>query len=102
MKHAVSRIRWLSPEEGGRSTLPPRGYATVALFEGHDDVEEAWSLVVYPEEVRGREERVLVCFLVEDAPEEWLRAGSRFALTELARVVARGNVECAFEVEPVA
>ncbi len=102
MKHALSHLHWLSPEEGGRATLPPRGYATVALFEAPGGPCEAWSIVVYPQEKRSREERVLVRFLMDDAPDDRLQPGSRFTLTEGARVVARGEVECAFEVEPVA
>ena len=93
-----ARIRWLSPEEGGRPAPPvgPR-YSTVARFEKQraEWEKEAWSLVVEWQEPIDAAGWVTanVRFLVpENAPSQLLAVGSRFELMEGRRVVAQGEV----------
>jgi len=93
---AMAKICWVSPEAGGRKTLPsgPR-YSTVARFDRlRVSPEEAWSIVA---EFVGSidEERCVLAqvrFLVPQAPHELLSAGSSFELFEGSRLVARGTV----------
>ena len=96
MKQAQATLRWLSPDEGGRSE-PPTGpsYSTVARFKEQrvDWTTEAWSLVVeFEVPPNDRQMVASVRFLVEDAPEELLHAGSEFELLEGTRLVAEGTV----------
>ena len=97
MKEVKAKLRWLTPAEGGR-TRPPGGetYSTVATFEQNrrDPHCGAWSLVVRfiepPDEKLSH--YVMVRFLVDWAPEEWLESGNSFELLEGAKVVAVGQV----------
>jgi hypothetical protein len=98
-----AEIRWLRPDEGGR-TIPPKGpqYSTVARFSTQTDEQwsqEAWSLVLSLEEGLGQDlrQKARVRFLADDAiaPKEWLKPGSAFELYEGRKRVAEGRVlEC--------
>ncbi len=90
-------LRWLRPEEGGRSAPPPGPrYLTVAKFEILADKwpSEAWSIVAEWDEEQGDQlkTRARMRFLVEGAPEHLLTPGSRFELYEGRRPVACGEV----------
>lgn len=93
-QHAV--VYWVPAESGGRRSVPARGvYSTVARFE--DDQtwpHEAWSLVLHIDRSfrDGRYAHATIEFLSEDAPQNLLRAGSRFELLEGMRRVAKGVV----------
>src|SRR5438477_4122134 len=97
MKSAEAKIRWRSPEEGGRSA-PPRGptYSTVARFhhQGRDWREHAWSLVLrYIEAPNAAgSHKVAISYLSPNGPREWLKAGNRFELLEGNKIVAEGEV----------
>jgi hypothetical protein len=96
----VAKIRWLRPDEGGRSAPPHAGhYSTVARFEGQTEEDwrrEAWSLVLNllgaPDE--NCTQKAIVHFLADEqsAPTEWLQPCRRFALFEGRRKVAEGTV----------
>ena len=95
---AEAQIRWMTPEEGGRSA-PPSGlrYSTVAKFEHQSEEQwfkDAWSLVLDISGPLGedRVQTVSLSFLAEDAPEEWLATGKRFGLYEGRKKVAEGVV----------
>jgi len=90
----VAIIRWISPGNGGRITLPYSGYSAPAKFDGH---EELWSLVVtlYPQDPRqGTDPRIHwadVWFLADKAPNDWLKPGAKFTLYEGTQPVAHGE-----------
>lgn len=92
-------LTWISSENGGRKCLPTGPtYSTVARFDIQDNwPEEAWSLWIDFEEIAKLEtpQKVKIRFLL-DGPQILLSEGSRFALYEGSRVVARGEVveEC--------
>jgi hypothetical protein len=94
-----ARIRWIPPEQGGRSRPVAGGseYATVARFEAIADrwPQEAWSVVLcVPLSAAGREEMIVDIRLLapETAPQSLLASGSRFDLFEGRRRVAEGQV----------
>ncbi|HRK05969.1 MAG TPA: hypothetical protein PLW14_12840 [Chlorobiota bacterium] len=88
-------LTWNSSEDGGRKCLPTGPtYSTVARFDLQENWrEEAWSLWIDFEESPKLEtpQKVKVRFLL-DGPQILLSVGSRFALYEGSRVVARGEV----------
>jgi hypothetical protein len=91
-----ARIRFLSAEEGGRTT-PPTGpiYSTVARFNDMSDTlihDDVWSIVVTFGERSGYEMVVGIEFLSPHAPHMLLREGACFQLLEGKRVVARGEI----------
>ena len=99
-KSANARIKWLSPEAGGRKE-PPAGpiYSTVVHFE--DDTtnwpETAWSLVVELKEPpdKSLESSATIWFLAHNHPEtpdHFLRPGGRFELFEGNKLVAKGKI----------
>jgi hypothetical protein len=87
-----ARIRWLSPDEGGRPQ-PPTGeqYVTVARFEdpAGDWSTNAWSVVLSFE---GSPEEADVSFLVPEAPPHLLQSGAVFELYEGSKKVAKVSV----------
>jgi hypothetical protein len=89
-----ARIVWVSPVDGGRSSLPTgERYVTVARFpeDGERWHEEAWSVVVEASPSPAEQGNPTVGdarFLVDDAPLERLRPGRSFDLYEGARRVA--------------
>ncbi len=92
-----ARIQWLSPDMGGRRTLPSKPlYSTVACFEeaAADWSNVAWSIIAeFSEPPKLGEEMIAtIRFLASDAPVELLHPGSRFELLEGERIVARGEV----------
>ena len=87
-----ARIRWLSPDEGGRAQPPTGGqYITVARFEhpAGDWSTDAWSVVVSFE---GSREEVHVSFLAPEAPSHLLGSGAVFELYEGRKKVAEVTV----------
>lgn len=91
-----SIIRWVPESKGGRRLVPgDAAYSTVARFEDDERwPHEAWSLVVRVQRTYrdGRVTLAKVEFLVDQAPERLLGAGSRFELLEGTRRVAKGVV----------
>jgi hypothetical protein len=87
-----ARVRWLSPNEGGRAE-PPTGerYITVARFEdpAGDWSTDAWSIVLSFE---GSREEPRVSFLAPEAPSHLLRSGVVFELYEGHKKVAEVSV----------
>jgi hypothetical protein len=97
-KSVKARITWLTPDQGGRSTLPSGlRYSTVARFEsqGAEWENDAWSLVVeFTEAPRFMPSHLAqVKFLVPEGPAELLTSGNGFDLLEGSRVVARGVIQ---------
>jgi hypothetical protein len=102
-RKVVARLRWLTEEEGGRTTEPTSSrYVTVAEFDppAANWPHEAWSVVIEPVEAElaqsddgSRQVAVTLCFLMGAvAPEQALRTGVRFRLLEGKRVVADGEI----------
>jgi len=96
----LAQVRWLKPEEGGR-TAPPHGqqYSTVAKFDLQTEDEwrkDAWSLILNPMGVPDEAwtQTAWVRFLADEtkAPTNWLHPGNRFALFEGIKKVADGVV----------
>jgi hypothetical protein len=95
----LAKIRWLKPDEGGR-TAPPHGqqYSTVAKFDKQTEeawYKDAWSLVLNAQGVPDETwtQTAWVRFLAEEkAPVDWLLPGNRFALFEGSKKVAEGVV----------
>jgi len=96
----LTRVRWLKPEEGGRSTPPPgQQYSTVAKFDKQTEEawrKNAWSLVLNPLGAPDKAwtQMAWARFLTNEAtaPTDWLCPGSRFALFEGLKKVAEGVV----------
>lgn len=94
-----ARVMWLSPEEGGRNSLPDGlRYVTIGRFpeEGPLWPDGAWSVVLdfsVPPSKQGNPSLGAASFLMESAPSELLRAGQRFALYEGLRKVADVDIE---------
>ncbi|MFO0832138.1 MAG: hypothetical protein U0637_09865 [Phycisphaerales bacterium] len=86
---------WLTHEEGGRTT-PPAGprYTAPARMGSWNEIsaeQACWSLRVDRTQQTGPFEwRANVSFVVPEAPHDALRPGTRFALYEGRRCVARG------------
>ena len=98
MTERTTRIQWLKPEEGGRSSLPAGPtYSTVARFDVLADrwPREAWSVVLNisaPADPRGVMTAGIRMLAGDEAPAELLSPGSKFELYEGHRCVARGEV----------
>jgi hypothetical protein len=95
-----AKLNWLSPEMGGRKTLPagPK-YFTAARFEDEEASRPnvGWSVVVEFDELpdESREMIATMQFLAQNDPRSphfLLRPGERFELFEGHRVVARGVI----------
>lgn len=87
---------WVPAANGGRQS-PPAGpvYSTLAAFDEDKDFHlGAWSIVAEFVRVFKNPRHVLadISFLMDEAPESLLHVGSRFALMEGKRCVARGTV----------
>ena len=95
-KQAKARLKWLIPfPESGMS---PRGrkFSLPAKFDhqGADWTNNAWSLVVEGDtrpDARGVQE-VQICFLMRNAPSEWLVHGRRFTMQEGEKPIAEGEI----------
>lgn len=91
-------IRWLSAEQGGRSSPPSdaRGYVCPPRFISHqaEYQGQAWTLrIVDSTPLHGPEViDATVEFVFEEAPHHWLAEGERFELMEGWKVVARGVI----------
>ena len=87
MKTVPVKVSWVPPEKGGRKA-PPGGmgpYSTIARGPW-DKPGESWSAVLWWDYEGARTGRMR--FLVEEAPEEYLKAGTRCSLYEGPRKVA--------------
>lgn len=94
--NAKARIRWLTPEEGGRKKPPigPR-YVTVVHFENDKSYpDEAWSIVVEYANEPDQSLTIIadVYFLVDEAPVKFLEPGNKFELLEGPKIVAYGEI----------
>ena len=95
-KTVKALISWVPANKGGRRQ-PPIGpsYKTCVRFDEDPSwPDEAWTLVV--DFIRsygdGQYLYAKVYFLMPDAPDKFLHAGSRFQLYEGRRLVATGLV----------
>jgi hypothetical protein len=96
-KPVTARLRWLRPEQGGR-TAPPSGptYSAVARFHETEEqwLKDAWSVVAEfnnpPDSTWSH--FVTVCCLSDAAPANLLANGRVFTLYEGQRKVAEGTV----------
>jgi hypothetical protein len=89
-------ISWISAEDGGRMQPPP-GPKYIGVVQFEEDPSEpfgAWSLAVNFERRFSGGKVILaqVQFLVDEAPDQLLHSGSRFALFEGRKRVAKGVV----------
>jgi hypothetical protein len=89
-----AKVMWLSPSEGGRASLPDgTRYVTISKFpdDGPRWPDGAWSVVLdfdQPPSLQGTPSLGRASFLVENAPQDRLRPGTRFDLHEGLRKVA--------------
>jgi len=96
-KPVKARITWLTPDHGGRSTLPlGLKYSTMARFaaQGAEREKNPWSLVVEFTEAPHftLSQLAQVRFLLPEGPAEFLTSSTSFDLLEGSRVVATGVV----------
>ena len=92
--NTAATVSWLSADEGGRTELPDgHRYVTVGKFpdDGLGWPDGAWSVVLefdIPPSRQGSPSLATASFLMDTAPHERLRPGSRFELYEGLRKVA--------------
>ncbi len=90
----TAQIKWLSPETGGRQSIPQGNECTApAYFEGWNEwPQSAYSLALKTTSGDNfqLEDEVDAGFLVPHAPVEWLVPGARFSLYEGKRRVLEG------------
>lgn len=96
MSHKA-RVRWLSAKERGRIGLPTAlRYVGIGRFLEDLPGEDIWSVVCCfvqpPPEHRSDVSDATVSFLVDEAPQQRLRAGVRFSLYEGLTKVADVDV----------
>ena len=99
-KRARAKIKWLSPEEGGRKKPPmgPTGTEYFAPSHFENDIvfwpKHTWSLVVQFDEpsTGSLEIMAVVWFLFPDAPHDFLSEGNRFELLEGNQIIAKGEI----------
>lgn len=95
MKSATALVRWLKPEEGGRSRpFSGKRYSAPSQFEDGPQTTDLWSLVLdfdSPFDAKGCA-TAHVRFLVAGAPTHLLRRGARFSMFEGARKTAEGEI----------
>src|SRR4051794_10506649 len=97
MASRIAHLTWLTPEQGGRHSVPagPR-YIAPARFDVPKDQSEcgAWSLIVdLQSRPPGSADWIAaVRFLVPEAPHEWLKEGVQFHLYEGKKCVAHGAI----------
>jgi len=101
---AIVHIRWLSPEDGGRTTGPPSApvYAATAVFKlgGESEVMPGWPatadqisiLVERSDPTEDGVESGRIGFLVPDLARPFVRVGAEFLIMEGPRVVAGATV----------
>jgi hypothetical protein len=92
-----AELRWIRPEQGGRSQPPPGPtYSTVARFDETDAqwAKNAWSLIVAFQTPLDSawSQIVIVRFLAENGPVHLLTPSQAFSLYEGRRKVAEGKV----------
>lgn len=93
----IAAIRWIELEEGGRQGIPEGcSYVAPACFDGHSRFPDcSWSLRI--ETTSGQKfaltDRVIVQFLVRNAPHHWLTVGTSFSMYEGRRKVVEGIIE---------
>ena len=97
MKH-IARVTWVPAGQGGRSRPPDTTrYVTMARFDedGQSWPDGGWSVIVEfnsPPGIHDDTSMGTVSFLMENAPQERLRQGARFALYEGLKKVAEVNL----------
>jgi hypothetical protein len=93
--HAIARIRWYTPDEGGRSALPSGPvYAANARFEG---ISGLWSVVLLlpPGSHCDKDDfqNIELGFLFREKLDEHLQGGRKIFISEgPVRVVAEGQI----------
>jgi len=97
MKRRLAKIRWLKPQEGGRSQLPRvESLRSVSRFDVDPNYKlGTWDLIIKFKKLptaRSLSIQAEIAFASEDAPAQLLRVGSRFELAEGKKTVARGVV----------
>lgn len=99
--HALVRLRWIAPSEGGREPPPVPHYAATAVFElgGDSELIPGWpasgdhySVLLDFEEGGATKAE----FLAIDQVSEFLVEGALFVVMEGARAVAHAEVLKAF------
>jgi len=89
------KIHWLSLDEGGRKTIPPKGrFFSVARFDDYvDNIHNEWSVVFdldHPIFEGGAAVSLgTVGFLVKNSPQEKMDNCTRFFIYEGRKKVAR-------------
>lgn len=98
MTEWIVSVDWISPEDGGRGSLPGVSrYVTIGRFpqDGAGWPDGAWSVVLDfdpPPSRQGSPSRGRARFLMETAPLERLHPGARFELYEGLQRVAHVEV----------
>jgi hypothetical protein len=93
-KSVVAKVHWVSPEEGGRISLPTgKKYSTIARFPEDTGtwLQEAWSIVLEfdePPAAQGNPSMAKARFLAGQAPIDRLKPGRAFELYEGKKKVA--------------
>ena len=94
MKTVPVTVSWVSAGDGGRSELPGGlEYSTVSKWPGESSV---WSVVLSfaePPSQGGHRTKGIVRFLVDNAPEGWLKPGEKFEIYEGRRKVADVQID---------
>ena len=97
-----TKIKWLSPDEGGRKTLIPitsngkndNRYCPIIMIQNVDNTKNTvnWSADIYIQSYTDKyESNAKVSYLSENAPFELLQVGRNFNLYEGNRLVATGQ-----------
>jgi hypothetical protein len=93
-KSVIAKVQWVSPQEGGRTSLPTgKKYATIARFPEDTGtwLQEAWSIVLEcdePPAAQGNPSLAKARFLARQAPVDRLKPGRAFELYEGNKKVA--------------
>jgi hypothetical protein len=93
-KSVFAKVHWVSPQEGGRTSLPTgKKYSTIARFPEDTGtwLQEAWSIVLEfdePPSAQGNPSMAKARFLAGKAPVDRLKPGHAFELYEGKKKVA--------------
>jgi hypothetical protein len=93
-KSVFTKVHWVPPEEGGRTSLPiGKKYSTIARFPEDTGtwLQEAWSIVLEfdePPSAQGNPSMAKARFLAGKAPVDRLKPGRAFELYEGKKKVA--------------
>ena len=103
MKQVITRVNWLHPDRGGRSSLPvSSAYVGVAKFS-HQSTEE-WKKNAYSLKFEWLDTDDttswfgLATFLAPDGPYNWLAPGNRIDLYEGPKRVALAEIITTYRI----